>query len=158
LGKIACGDQSALAFFSEVRQMPSGYYVGLETQHLKNSTVPAKEMTPQQIEMYGTMQELRGEMDNVVERFRSEFVFPSLPQAKQKYFASPIEVFARCFSRYVYDKLATKGRTNTYLVREPSALFSPTEAEAVKLNPIFDKLFKQFRSGDLLKKALEYLK
>ena len=76
------------------------------------------------------------------------------------YWQSNHEVFARCFEQYVRYKLEGKGQSNSYLTGlsdavDPEILaLWPDKEETEAMTPFFDHIFKTFREGDLLHKAM----
>lgn len=78
-------------------------------------------------------------------------------QMKSKYWSSNVELFARAFECYLFDKLKEKGRYNNFLVSEKyqdsvelgSGLrinVYPDGKERVRINELFDKVFDTIKS------------
>lgn len=76
------------------------------------------------------------------------------------YWSSPHEMFARAFESYVADKLAEKGRKNTYLTSDWKGADHeryPQGAERQNINAALDGFMATLRTGKHLEKALANL-
>lgn len=107
--------------------------------------------------MASIMISLKKEMNGIAQRMFKTQRFMGLSRSDKKYYSSTSEMFARCFSNYLYDKLELKGQKNTYLVKKHNEWNSSNKEETKKITQLFDKLFYEFRTSELLKKALYLL-
>lgn len=74
--------------------------------------------------------------------------------SNRKYWKSNTEMFARCFERYIQNKIEKAGRKNTYLSGIETKAYKsgglwPTDEEVEKMAPAFDGLMDAYRKHRL---------
>ena len=100
-------------------------------------------------------------MGSFRDRLSKEMYELKMGMQKKIYWSSTIEVFARCFEKYVQNKLESKGKKNTYLAglgEGKGYKLWPTDEETKALTPYFDKIFEEFKKSEYLNKALKIMK
>jgi hypothetical protein len=83
--------------------------------------------------------------------------FANLSTKAGKYWADPVEMFARAFEAHVASKLASEGKPNPYLVDQSKTVSDvyPKGEELERIGVAFDKLMAAVKSSDQLRKGLD---